>query len=218
MLIMDLQIVFRRPLWWSFVATLVLIAGVGTWLVAERAAPPDGELADSGQVATDNEVERRPAASDRSRAAAGLSGFVTECARPNRTRERLEIDYLLEIGCVGQLSTALTSLVEQHRAPEMHGKLEEHNDLASTIAAGDWQSSSQTLRVREAFLSATEVIEMLSHERPDVAPEVRRRVARAREVAMAIRSGVPLSEQTSRTDSFFRESSQALELLAGLPR
>lgn len=62
------------------------------------------------------------------------------------------------------------------------------------------------------MLSAVALMEKLAVSRIDKA-EAQKQIAAARKAGGSIRDGVPLAEQTERTDEFFRRAAEALRLL-----
>jgi hypothetical protein len=135
---------------------------------------------------------------------------MRDCARPTRARERIRLEHLFESGCISQLSTALAARVGE--SGEARKLLEEHRANVDSVQGG-WDSREQPRRVRDALLSATELMEKLVEPRADAGPELGKEISGARKAALSIREGVPLAEQTERTDAFFRHAGEALRLM-----
>jgi hypothetical protein len=91
--------------------------------------------------------------------------------------------------------------------------LAEHRANVDSIQRGGWSSRGQPKRVRAALLSATGLMEKLVEFRADAGPELKKEISGARKAALSIREGVPLAEQTDRTDAFFRHAGEALRLM-----
>ena len=216
---MTLNILYRRRFWWGLVAVLALILpltiSVMGWRERNDLATAPDESVETTDIATEERSEAEAANPVKGSESAVLSGFMQDCGRPSRARERMEVDHLFEVACVTQLSTALSFLAERDVSPEVQVKLDEHRDRAQAVGRGDWRSGSQTRRMQEALVSATEVMDMLSRRHSDTPPEIDSRVAEARRAALSIREGVPLVEQTDHTDTFFRATSEALAMLGG---
>lgn len=137
--------------------------------------------------------------------------FMRDCARPTPARERIRLEHLFESGCIGQLSTALATRVGD--SDEARKLLAEHRANVDSIQHGGWSSRAQPRRVRDALLSATELMEKVVESDADAESELGKEISGARKAALSIREGVPLAEQTERTDAFFRHAGEALRLM-----
>ena len=215
---MTLNVLHHRPFRWGLAAALALILPLTISVMDRResnnsSTAPD-ESVETAEIVTEERSEAEAAKPVRGPESAVLAGFMQDCGRPSRARERIEVDRLFEVACVTQLATALSLLAERDVSPEVRVKLDEYRERAQALGRGDWTSGSQTRRVQEALVSATEVMEMLSRRRSDAPSEIESRVAEARRAALSIRWGVPLVDQTDHTDTFFRVTSEVLAMLA----
>lgn len=137
--------------------------------------------------------------------------FMRDCARPTRSRERIRLEHLFESGCISQLTATLAARVGD--SEETRKLLAEHRANVDSIQHGGWSSRAQPRRVRDALLSATELMEKLVESRADAGPELGKEISGARKAALSIRAGAPLAEQTDRVDAFFRHAGEALRLM-----
>lgn len=209
--------VFRREGFrWHLLLGVTLLGALAVGLVNSRrddlAVEPAAEEVPVPDVAAPLGAGASEAAEPR--AAPVLTArraFMGDCARPTRARERIRLEHLFESGCITQLSAALSARVGD--SVEARKLLAEHRANVDSIQQGGWGSREQPRRVRDALVSATELMEKLVESRADAGPELSKEIASARKAALSIREGVPLTEQTERTDTFFRHAGAALRLL-----
>lgn len=209
--------VFRRDGFrWHLLLGVTLLGALAVGLVNSRRDAPAVEPAVEEARVPDAAAALGAGASETAepRVAPALTArraFMRDCARPARARERIRLEHLFESGCISQLSTALATRVGD--SDEARKLLAEHRANVDSIQRGGWSSREQPRRVRDALLSATELMEKLSRARADAGPELGKEIAGARKAALSIREGVPLAEQTERADAFFRHAGEALRLM-----
>lgn len=219
---MDRSIFLRRPFWWVFLVVAALATGVAIWLLVLRgnedvADAPNRSLPIASALPRGTEDVEPTPARDAS-APLAISAFVRDCGRPRRARVEMEVDHLLELGCVGQLPVVLAALAERDSSPELHSRLAAHQERVRAVDGGDWTSPRQSRRMQAALVSAAEVMELMATGEGDSTRAVRSRVAEARQAALALRGELPLADQQSNTDDFFRRTSEAVQLLASRDR
>lgn len=217
---MDRSILLRRPFWWAVLAAAGLATIVAIWLLVLRGNDAAAEAPNRSITAavqpSGAEVERTPARD--AAALSTISAFIRDCGRPRRARVEMEIDHLLELGCVGQLPVVLATLAERDSSPELHSRLAAHQERVRAVDGGDWTSPEQSRRMQAALVSAAEVMELMAMREGDSTQVVQSRVAAARQAALAIRGELPLVDQQSGTDDFFRRTSEAVQLMASTDR
>lgn len=213
--------VIRRQGWRRYGAAAAVGAAAVAVAVVSAPREPADAAADTGRTAAAPVADAVPARPDThagENAGAALAptprrAYMRDCARPSRARERIGMDHLFEAGCITQLSGALASLVNTSGSDEARVLLQRHRARTDSVERGDWTSGAQTDRVRQALLSATEVMAALSGAADGTDPAVRREVEAARTAALSLRPGVPLAGQSEQTDDFFRRAGEVLRLL-----
>ena len=209
--------VFRRDGFrWHLLLGATLLGALAVGLANSRQDAPAVEPAAEEVRVTDVAASLGAGAPEavEPRAAPALTArraFMRDCARPTRSRERIRLEHLFESGCISQLSAALGARAGD--SDEARKLLAEHRANLDSIQHGGWGSREQPRRVRDALLSATELMEKLVESRADAGPELRKEISGARKAALSIREGVPLAEQTERADAFFRHAGEALRLM-----
>lgn len=217
---MEWNVVRRRGVMRYGAAGAVVAAAMAVGVVSAPREPADA-AGDAGRTAAAPVADTAPAQADvqagegpgSALAPTPRRAYMRDCARPSRARERIGMDHLFEAGCITQLSGALASLVNTSGSDEARALLRRHRARTDSVERGDWTSGAQAGRVRQALLSATEVMAALSGAAGDTDPAVRREVEAARMSALSLRPGVPLAGQSEHTDDFFRRAGEVLRLL-----
>lgn len=202
------------PAWWWWILGLILVAGL-IWLVAE--ALDDDAVVEDVPVATDTTLAPP----------VGAPADTVTGDAPARVREFIAFQQAdtagvdVEMGRhheytsrgIELLAGALSAVVDQRDTGDIN--IEARRDTMMQRAEAiqeDPTSPQHANKVRDAFLSATDLMESIQEKHhPDAAPAV----AEVRQAAESISPEEPLLDQSEDVKAFFDRAGDALQRITG---
>jgi len=213
----EIDIQRKRPTAWPWiVATLVLALAV--WGIAEWFDPDEPEIADvtlEEDVTPPAELQRSepaPPSEDARSLVAGYALYARDFATAEMGRQH---EYVA--GGVRRLATALDAVVQERRLDgvDVQRRLAAFHEAASQIQESEWTAQMHADEVKEAFISATDLLERMMADGAQADEAARIAVDEARQAAGSLAADEPLLEQRDAVQRFFSATARALNAMHG---